>query len=205
MTPGPWGGFGWGGPGLGAAGGRGGSRGVMTLLSSLSALACLGQPQGRRLSQLVLSCFSPRSCRENPQLPVPPGHHEQSDGPTRHGPPAGVHRLRGVRTTSPHSDRPRGAGGVGACSALPRLGVPKDKQAALSGDVANPSHLRPVPAASLLNMGKGMLYVLGACVTLGKSLGRRAEQPPAEEISCPRTSVLWAQGALRDAWASWAP
>lgn len=56
-------------------------------------------PRGRRLmssQELVLSCFSPRSCGKNTQLHVSPGHSEQSDGAARHGPPAGVHRFWGV-------------------------------------------------------------------------------------------------------------
>lgn len=63
-------------------------------------------PRGRRLmssQELVLSCFSPRSCGKNTQLHVSPGHSEQSDGAARHGPPAGVHRFWGVCLQPPHT------------------------------------------------------------------------------------------------------
>lgn len=107
----PSGGFGWEGAGPGASEGRG-QPGEMTSLPSLTALAYLGQPPGQEAHQLVLSYFSPRSCRKNAQLHVPAGHREQSDGAARHGPAAGVHRLRGVRTTSPHF-WPPSSGGCG--------------------------------------------------------------------------------------------
>ena len=81
----------------------------MTFLSNPTARPSWDSPLGSKLTELVPSCFSPRSCRENTQLHVSPGHCKHSDGAALHGPPAGVHCLWGVCTVcTPTSACPPG-------------------------------------------------------------------------------------------------
>ena len=126
---------------------------MTTFLSSPIARPSWDSPLGSKLTELVPSCFSPRSCRENTQLHVSPGHREQSDGAAWHGPPAGVHRLRGVCTGCLHPDfcpplRRMGWGVVHALvAAFFRGWGGREKQTAPSEDAAN--HRHPIPAAFL--------------------------------------------------------
>ena len=102
MIPSPWGGSDWEGPGLRASEVWGEQRHDDISFQPDSFGLAESAPKAGGSRQLVLSYFSPRSRRKNPQLHVPSRHFEQSDGAPRHGPPAGVHRLWGVCTVSPH-------------------------------------------------------------------------------------------------------
>lgn len=157
--------------GLGASEGKGVSRRARRPFSPARQLwPSWVSPRGRRLmssQELVLSCFSPRSCGKNTQLHVSPGHSEQSDGAARHGPPAGVHRFWGVclqpsphthtpatpppPTPQPHFWPPSRRRGWGLCTLHScHIGGgrgAKKKQTASSGDAAHQSPLHPILAA----------------------------------------------------------